>query len=79
MVGLALWVEVTWTPPLWLHALLWGPLTLGGALAMLRPLKGVMVAQTYRHRAETFEDGPAGDHGTAGDRKSTADDHGARG
>ena len=56
VVGLALWVEVRWQPPLWVHAALWGPLTLGGAIAMLRPLKGFMVALNYRHRA-------MGDHG----------------
>ncbi len=50
VVGLALWVELRWQPALWVHAVLWTPLTLGGALAMLRPLKGVMVALTYRHR-----------------------------
>lgn len=55
VVGLALWVEVTYTPPLWLHAVLWPPLILGGALAMLRPLKATMIALQYRHLAEDFD------------------------
>lgn len=57
VVGLALWVEVRWQPPLWLHAALWIPFTLGVALAMMRPLKGIMVALNYRHRMA------GGDHG----------------
>ena len=28
VVGLALWIEVTYEPPLWLHFLLWIPLAL---------------------------------------------------
>ncbi|MGE0714343.1 MAG: DUF983 domain-containing protein [Alphaproteobacteria bacterium] len=50
VVALALWVEVRWEPPLWVHALLWIPFTLAVALAMLRPLKGAMVALDYRNR-----------------------------
>lgn len=55
VVGLALWVEVTFTPPLWVHAVLWPPVILGGALGMLRPLKGIMIANQYKHIAEDFE------------------------
>jgi uncharacterized protein (DUF983 family) len=52
VVGLALLVEFTFHPPYWLHALLWIPLVLGLALGLLRPLKGWLIAQQYRHRAE---------------------------
>ena len=52
VVGLALWVELAFAPPLWLHALLWGPLILGGALLMLRPLKATLVSLHYKHRHE---------------------------
>lgn len=55
VVGLALWVEVSFAPPLWLHAVLWGPLILGGSLAMLRPLKGVMIALQYHHKVHGHE------------------------
>ncbi|PKQ07359.1 MAG: hypothetical protein CVT73_08765 [Alphaproteobacteria bacterium HGW-Alphaproteobacteria-12] len=51
VVGLALWVEVTWSPPYWLHAVLWIPLTLLLTIGLLRPLKGWLVAQQYRHKA----------------------------
>lgn len=49
--ALALWTEVSWNPPLWVHFLLWVPLTLVLCLPLLRLLKGVMIALQYRHRA----------------------------
>jgi uncharacterized protein (DUF983 family) len=49
--GLAAVVEYLFTPPLWLHAALWLPLTLLGTVALLRPLKGLTVALQYRFRA----------------------------
>jgi uncharacterized protein (DUF983 family) len=52
VVGLALFVEVSWQPPLWLHAVLWLPLTLALSLGLLRPLKGLMIGLQYRNKAE---------------------------
>lgn len=51
VVGLVLAVEMTFRPPIWLHMLLWLPLTVILGLGMLRPLKGLMIAQQYRHSA----------------------------
>ncbi len=47
--GLALAMEVTFAPPLWLHMVLWLPLSLILALAMMRPAKGILIALQYRH------------------------------
>jgi uncharacterized protein (DUF983 family) len=52
IAGAALLVEVAWSPPIWVHVVLWGPLVLILCLGMLRPLKGVLVALQYAHRAE---------------------------
>ncbi|WP_372421991.1 DUF983 domain-containing protein [Salinarimonas chemoclinalis] len=52
VVGLALWVEFAYTPPVWVHIALWFPLTAILSLAIIRPLKGVMIALQYHHRAE---------------------------
>jgi uncharacterized protein (DUF983 family) len=52
IVGLVLWVEFTWSPPYWVHAMLWIPLTLVMTVGLIRPLKGWLVAQQYRHKAE---------------------------
>ncbi len=50
-VALAILVEVLFAPPLWVHAVLWAPFVLGGAVLMLRPLKAGFIALQYRHRA----------------------------
>jgi uncharacterized protein (DUF983 family) len=52
VVGLALFVEFTFGPPFWVHVLLWVPLVLALSIGLLRPLKGFMIAQQYRYRAE---------------------------
>ena len=52
IVGLAVVVEFVWRPPYWVHAVLWIPLVLFVTLGMLRPLKGVLVALQFHHKAE---------------------------
>lgn len=51
VVGSALWLEVSYGPPLWLHFLLWVPLTLGLSLTALRLIKGVLITLQYRNKA----------------------------
>ncbi len=51
VVGLALWTEITFHPPYWLHFVLWIPTVLGLSLAVLQPLKALLIALQYRHRA----------------------------
>lgn len=55
----ALLVEVNYGPPLWVHAVLWGPLLLALSLGLLQPLKGFMIGQAFKHRAgeARLEDG----------------------
>ena len=43
VVGLMLAVEMAYRPPLWLHAVLWLPLTVLLALLILPPIKGALV------------------------------------
>jgi uncharacterized protein (DUF983 family) len=52
VAGAALIVEIAYAPPIWVHVVVWGPLVLILCLGLLRPLKGVMVALQYAHRAE---------------------------
>ena len=52
VAGAALLVEIAYSPPIWVHAVLWGPLVLVLCLALLRPLKGVLVGLQYANRAE---------------------------
>jgi len=51
VVPLAFLVESLFTPPYWVHLVLWPPVILAGALAMLRPAKGLLIALQYHHRA----------------------------
>ena len=50
VVPMALFAEVKLEPPMWFHAVVWPPVILVLAIAMLRPLKGLLVALQYRHR-----------------------------
>ena len=50
VVGLAALVEIKFSPPTWVHLVLWTPLIVVGAIAMLRPLKAGLIALQYRHR-----------------------------
>lgn len=52
ILGGALWVEFRFNPPLWAHVVLWLPITAIVAFGLLRPLKGVLVALQYHHKAE---------------------------
>jgi uncharacterized protein (DUF983 family) len=52
VVGSALVVELVYAPPIWVHAVLWGPLILATTLLPLRPMKGLMVALQYHHKAQ---------------------------
>ena len=51
VVALAILVEILFSPPLWVHLVLWTPVILVGAIAMLRPLKAGLIGLQYRHRA----------------------------
>ena len=50
VVALAILVEAKLAPPLWVHAVIWPPVILAGAIALLRPLKAGLIALQYRHR-----------------------------
>ena len=51
VVTLALIVEAKLQPPFWVHAVIWPPVILGGALLLLRPLKATMIALQFHYRA----------------------------
>jgi len=53
---LVFWVEFRFEPPWWVHVLLWVPLTLGGAVWMLRLLKAWLIAQQYKHRSTALDE-----------------------
>ena len=56
MVALALTLELKLHPPLWLHVVLWTPLTVAAVLGSLRVAKAMLLAIEYRTKAR--EGGP---------------------
>ena len=51
VVAAALITEVVYQPPFWVHAALWLPLILIVTLGPLRPMKGLLIALQYHHKA----------------------------
>ncbi|MCP4329012.1 MAG: DUF983 domain-containing protein [Alphaproteobacteria bacterium] len=49
VVFLAIMVEVFFTPPYWVHVVLWPPIVIGLSLLMLRPLKAMLIALQFKH------------------------------
>jgi uncharacterized protein (DUF983 family) len=54
-VGAAFWVDVHFRPPLWVHALIWPPVTAVLALAMTRYIKSFFIAQQYEMRRSEMQ------------------------
>lgn len=55
LVPLALLLEVLIAPPLWLHAVIWGTITLVLTLGLLKPLKAFVIALQYKHRKTDWD------------------------
>jgi uncharacterized protein (DUF983 family) len=51
VTGLAMWLELTRSPPWYIHAALWLPLTLVLSLGLMRLTKGLLLALEFRHEA----------------------------
>jgi uncharacterized protein (DUF983 family) len=52
VAGGALVTEVTFHPPYWVHAIIWGPAILILSLGLLRPFKAALIVLQHKHRAE---------------------------
>ena len=51
VTALAIALELTVGPPLWVHLLIWTPVTAAGVLGSLRLAKAALLASEYRNRA----------------------------
>jgi len=49
VVAGAVLLEAKLEPPIWVHLLIWVPVTLLGTVLLLRALKAWLIAQQYRH------------------------------
>jgi uncharacterized protein (DUF983 family) len=50
-VSLAFWFEFRFSPPLWVHAVLWPSISIPLAVVIMRPAKAALVALQYRFRS----------------------------
>jgi uncharacterized protein (DUF983 family) len=53
---MAAFTEIIFSPPYWLHTILWLPLILAGSFFVLRWSKGILIALQYRHQPDSFHD-----------------------
>ena len=60
IVSLAIWVDIAFAPPFWLHLLLWVPLTIGAVLGGLRVAKALLLVSEYRNNAGEGRSKPGG-------------------
>jgi len=51
VLGAALATQIVYEPPIWIHLMIFLPLTLIVCLGMLRPLKGFLIASQYVNKA----------------------------
>jgi uncharacterized protein (DUF983 family) len=51
VVTLAFWVEFRFSPPLWVHVVLWPAVTIPLAVLIMRPAKAALVALQFHHRS----------------------------
>ena len=61
VVMAALFTEVVYQPPYWVHAALWLPLILIVTLLPLRVIKGLLIALQFHHKAAPGQLTPKGD------------------
>lgn len=52
VVGAAFWVDARFAPPLWVHAILWLPITCVLVVAMTRYIKSFFTVQQYHTRRD---------------------------
>jgi len=77
VVGAALVTEILFRPPYWVHAALWLPLIVLVTLGPLRPMKGLMIALQYHHKAaeSRFGQEPGQEQGQQRDRAYDREPH----
>ena len=50
LCGLAVWVDTAFSPPWWVHLIIWPSIGLPAGLYLMRVLKAALVALQYRNR-----------------------------
>ena len=50
LCGIAIWVDTVFSPPWWVHLILWPAIGLALGLVLMRALKAALIALQYKHR-----------------------------
>ncbi len=58
VVGLALWVEISYQPQYWVHLAIWAPLIIGSCIGALRPTKAFFIAIQLKQKVLDFDKKP---------------------
>jgi uncharacterized protein (DUF983 family) len=66
VVPMSLAVEVAFAPPYWVHAMLWGPLTVAAALLLLPAIKGALIGWQWANYMHGFDPRGADEFGSDG-------------
>nr|WP_040305814.1 DUF983 domain-containing protein [Ahrensia sp. R2A130] len=56
VLGAALFVELNYGPPVWVHIVAWPIMIVALGLPALRVVKGILIALTYQHRHKKKQD-----------------------
>lgn len=51
VTGLAIWLQLAARPPLWVHLIVWPPVTIVLVVGLLRFAKGALLVLEFRNRA----------------------------
>ncbi|HTJ01545.1 MAG TPA: DUF983 domain-containing protein [Methylovirgula sp.] len=52
VLGAAMWTEIVYEPPYWVHLVIFLPLAVVVCIGLLRPAKGLLISLQYRNKAE---------------------------
>ncbi len=60
IVPTAMFLELALSPPVWVHVLIWPPITFAFSMLLLRPFKAILFALQWRNKAgeARFEEQP---------------------
>lgn len=56
LTPLAIWLEFAFAPPIWVHMVLWGVISIGLTLASIKPLKSYILGLQYKYRASDWDE-----------------------
>ena len=56
IVPLALWFELAFSPPIWLHLIIWPPVIIAMGVAFLRPVKATLIALHFRNLRHKYDE-----------------------